>query len=85
MAHLVEKNSIPVSDSARKIDGTSNSDNKKKCHALVEGTSNYLTFIIDSGESRHMVYTRDLFSSMNSNTGPTVRMGDDSKIQTKDW
>ena len=30
-----------------------------------------------------MVSTRDLFSSMHLNSGPTVRMGDDSEIQTK--
>ena len=30
-----------------------------------------------------MVATRDLFSSMHSNAGPTVRMGDYSEIQTK--
>ena len=50
---------------------------------MVEGTSNCSYFIIDSGASRHMVATRELFSSMHSNDGPTVRMGDDSEIHTK--
>ena len=83
MVQLLEKNNIPIPENARKKDGTSNSDDKEKCHALVVGTSNYSSFIIDSGASRHMVATRDLFSSMHSNAGPIVQMGGDSKIHTK--
>ena len=83
MAQLLEKNNIPVPNSARKKDGTSSSDNKEKCHALVAGTSNSSSFIIDAGDSIHMVSTSDLFSSMHSNVGPTIRMGGDSEIQTK--
>ena len=30
-----------------------------------------------------MVATREIFSSMHLNSGPAVRMGDDSEIQTK--
>ena len=40
MAQLLEKNNIPVPDSARKKGGTSSSDGKEKCHALVAGASN---------------------------------------------
>ena len=83
MAQLLEKNNILVPDSARKKDGTSSSNNKDKCHSLVEGTSNSSSTIIDWGDSRHMVATRELFSSIDLNVGPTVRMGDDSEIQTK--
>ena len=83
MAQLLGKNNIPVLDGARKKDGTYSSDNKEKCHDLVEGTSNSSSFIIDFGASRHMVSTIELFSSMHSNTGPTFRMRDDSEIQTK--
>ena len=80
MAQPLEKNNILVPDGARKKDGTSGSNNKKKCHSLVEGTSSSSTFIIVLGASRHMVSTIYLFSSMHSNAIPTVRMGDDSKI-----
>ena len=31
----------------------------------------------------NMVSRREFFSSMSSNVGPTVRMGDDSELQTK--
>ena len=81
MAQLLEKNNIPVPHSARKKDGnSSSSEGKEKCHVLVVGTSNSLSFIIDLGASRNMVSRREFFSSMNSNAGPTVRMGDDSKL-----
>ena len=30
-----------------------------------------------------MAFVKDFFSAMYSNTGPTVRMGNDSKIQAK--
>ena len=30
-----------------------------------------------------MAFVRELFSSMHSNSGPTVEMGDESEIQTK--
>ena len=83
MAQSLEKNNIPMLDGSRKKYGTSSLDNKEKFHALVAGTSNSSTLIIDLGASRHMVSTRELFSSMHLNAGPTVQMGDDSKIQTK--
>ena len=38
MAQLLERNNIPVLDDARKKDGSSGSDNKEKCHALVAGS-----------------------------------------------
>ena len=83
MTQLLEKNNIPIPDDKRNNYVTSILDNKEKFHALVVGTSNSSTFIIDSGKSRHMISTRELFSSMRSNSGPVVRMGDDSEIQTK--
>ena len=81
MAQLMEKSNIPVPHNVRKKDGTSHSnENKEKCYALVASTSNSSSFIIDSGDSRNLVSKRELFSSMHSNAGPTVRMGDDSEI-----
>ena len=80
MAQLLEKKNIPVPDSTRKKGGSSSLEGKEKCHALVEDTSNSSTFIIDLGDSRYIVSTKDFFSSMHSNVGPTIWMGDDSKI-----
>ena len=84
MAQLLEKNNILVLDSARKKDGnSSSSEGKEKCHVLVVDTSNSSSFIIDLGASKHMVSMRELFSSMSSNGGPAVQMGDVSEIQTR--
>ena len=81
MAQLLERNNIPVPDKAKKKDGNSiSNESKEKCHALVEGTYNSSYFFIDSGASKSMVANRDLFSSMSSNVGPAVRMGDDSEL-----
>ena len=79
MAQLLEENNIPVPDGARKKDGTSSFDNNEKFQAFAVGSSNPSTFIIDSGAYIHMDSTRELFSSMHSNSLPTVRMGYDSK------
>ena len=73
MVQLLERNNIPVPNSARKKDGnSSSSEGKEKCHALVASTSNSSYFIIDSGASRHIVSRREFFSSMSSNADPAV-------------
>ena len=59
MAHLLEKNNIPVPDSARRKDGNSNSsETKEKFHELVAATYNSSSFIIDLGASKNMVSRR---------------------------
>ena len=78
LVNLLEKNNIPVPEGTRKEDGGSGSDNKERCHALVVGSSDYSSFIIDSGASRHMDSVKYFFTSMYSDSGPTIRMGDDS-------
>ena len=69
MAYLLERNNILVPDGARKKDGRSGSKNKEKYHALVAGSYDPSTFIIDSGASRHMAYLKGILSSMHSNSG----------------
>ena len=83
MAQLLEKKNIPIPDSTRKKDGTSNLDGKEKCHALVASTSNSSFFITDLRAYRHMVSTRDILSSTHSNDGLVVQMGDESELQPK--
>ena len=58
-----------------------NSDNgHERCRALKAGLPWSTAYLIDSGASKHMVASKDLFSSLNINEGPTIHMGDDSKI-----
>ena len=83
MVNFFEKNNIPVLEGTRKEDGGSGSDNKERCHALVEGSSNSSSFIIDSGESRNMDSIKYFFTYMYSYNVPIVQMGDDSDIHAK--
>ena len=50
---------------------------------MVVGSLDSSSFIIDLRASRNMAFVKYLFSSMYSNSVPTVRMGDDSEIQAK--
>ena len=43
-------------------------------------TSRSSTFIIDSRASRHMVLTREIFSSLDDLKGPKIVLGDDYVI-----
>ena len=45
---------------------------------MVANTSRSSTFIIDSRASRHMVSTRETFSSLDDSKGPKIVLGDDS-------
>ena len=45
---------------------------------MVAGTSSSPSFVIDSGASRHMVLTKEAFSSIDRSKGPSIVLGDDS-------
>ena len=45
---------------------------------MVAGTSSSPCFIIDSGASRHMVLTKEAFSSLDMSKGPPIVLGDNS-------
>ena len=45
---------------------------------MVAGTSSSPSFIIDSRASRHMVLTKEAFSSLEILKGPPIVLGDDS-------
>ena len=62
LTQLLEKNGISLLDSSTKREGGSNSKDRERVHALVAGTSNSPSFIIDSGASRHMVLTKEAFT-----------------------
>ena len=50
---------------------------KERVHSLVTGTSSSPSFIIDSGASRHIVSTKETFSSLDMSKGPPIVLGDD--------
>ena len=55
----------------------------KREFMLVAGTSSSPSFIIDSGASRHMVSTKEAFSSLDMLKGPSIVLGDDSLTESK--
>src|SRR5713101_6208165 len=62
---LLEKNGISLPESSKKREGGSSLDDRERVHALVPGTSSSPIFIIDSGASRHMVLTKEAFTSLD--------------------
>ena len=78
LTQLLEKNNISLLDFSKKREGGSNSKDKERVHALVAGTSTSPSFIIESGASRHMVSTREVFSSLDMSKGPPIFLGDNS-------
>ena len=54
----------------------------ERFHALVAGTSSSPSFIIDSRASRHMVLTKEAFSSLDMSKGPPIVLGDDSLTES---
>ena len=72
MSTLLKKNNIQrakQSDNGHEI-----------CHSLKVGLPRSTTYLIDSGSPNHMVASKDIFSSLGVKEGPTIHMGDYSKI-----
>ena len=78
LTQTLEKNNISLPDCSKKRERGSNSKEKERVHALVAGTSSSHSFIIDSGGSRHMVSTKEIFSSLDMSKGPPIVLGDNS-------
>ena len=75
LTQLLEKNGISLPN---KREGGSSSEDRERVHALVAGTSSSPSFIIDSGASRHMVSTKEAFTSLDMSKGTPIVLGDDS-------
>ena len=51
---------------------------------MVVGSSSSYSFIIDSVDSRNMASMQDSFSSLYPYSGPSILVGDDLEIQSKE-
>ena len=78
LTQIQENNKISLPDCSKKREGGSNSEDRERVHALVAGTSSSPIFIIDSRAFRHMVLTKQAFSSLDMSKGPPLVLGDDS-------
>ena len=84
MALLLKKHIIIVPFSARKDDHREETEEHEEiCHALKASYSTAHAFLIDFGDSNHMVASRESFSSLQSSNGPSIQMGNKSKIRAK--
>ena len=72
LTQLLEKNNISLLYYSKKREGGSNSEYRERVHALVISTSSSPSFIIDFGASRHMVSTKEAFSSLYMLKGPPI-------------
>ena len=82
LTQLLEKNGISLLDSSKKREGGSSLDDRERVYALVSGTSSSPSFIIDSRASRHMVSTKEAFSSLDMSKGAPIVLGDDSLTES---
>ena len=82
LTQLLEKN-ISLPEGSNKKESASNFEDKERVHALVASTVRYSSFIIDFGASRHMVSTREAFSSLDDLNGPKIVLGDDYETKSK--
>ena len=78
LTQILEKNNISLPYFSKKREGGSNSEDIERVHALVANTSSSPSFIIESRASRHMVSTKEEFSSLDMSKGPPIVLGDDS-------
>ena len=84
MTLLLKKHNIVAPASARKVNHREeNEEYEETCHALKSSCSTTHAFLIDSGASNHMVASRESFSSLQSFDGPSIQMGNSSKVHAK--
>ena len=84
MALLLKKHNISAPASTRK-DAFEEEDEEyqRKGHALKACYSSAHVFLIDFGASNHLDASRESFSSFQSFDGPSIQMGNNSKVKTK--
>ena len=78
LTQILEKNNISLPDCSKKREGGSNLEGIERVHAFLAGTSSSPSFIIDSRSSRHMVLTKEAFSTLDMSKVPQIVLGDDS-------
>ena len=80
MSRINEENNIVLPEGIRKTNSRSKDEYHERFHALKVGFSQSQAFLIDSGASNHMVASKESFYSLDLIGGPSIHMGDDSRI-----
>ena len=76
LTQLLEKNNVSLPGRANKKEGGSSFEDKERVHALVARTVRYPSFIIDYGDSRHMISTKEALLYLDDSKGPNILLGD---------
>ena len=79
---LLQQNNIALPQGAKKSDDEPQTEDDERFHALKNSLTHSTTYLIDFGESNHMVSTKESFSTVTLSKGPSIHMGDDSQIPT---
>ena len=72
LTQILYKNNISLPECSKKREEGSNLEDRERVHALFSITSISPSFIIESGASRHMVSTKEAFSSLDMSKGPPI-------------
>ena len=81
MTLLLKKHNIAAPASVRKDESKEEDEEyQRKGHALKASCSRKHAFLLDSVASKHMVASRESFSSLQSIDGPCILMDNDSHI-----
>ena len=83
LTKILEKNNISLPEDTKKKEVGSSFKDKERFHALVPSIVISPSFIIDSRASRHMVSTRETFSSLDDLKGQKIILGDDCVTYSK--
>ena len=75
MGLLLKKHKIIVPTSARKADQKEETEEyEETCHALKASFSIAHAFLINSGDSNHMVASKESLSSLQTTDGPSIQI-----------
>ena len=83
MSKVLEQHNISLPEGAKKAESRDKTEDHDICHALKVGFSKSHGFLIDSGASNHMVASKESFSLLKINDGPSIHVGDDTQIQAE--
>ena len=84
MALILNKHNIYIPARTRKDDSEEKYEEyQNKGPTLKACCTSSHVFLIDSGASNHMATSRESFPSFYSFDGPSIQMGNNSKLKTK--
>ena len=72
LTQILDNHNISLPEGTNKKESASNFEDEERVHALEASTVRSYSFNIDLGASRHMVLTREAFSSLDDLNGAKI-------------